>query len=449
MATTSRTKASARLGDVADIHDYLRLPVNATERAARLQGKSEQELYPYYGATGQVGWIDGYRMDGEYVLIGEDGAPFLDPLKSKSYQVVGKAWVNNHAHVLKGKPGILEDRFLLHQLNSIDYIPYVNGTTRLKLTQAALKEIRLFVPSLDVQRRIVARIDELFAELDDGEEELARARQDLERYRKSLLKAAVTGELTADWRAAATEVISGSDLHKSILLERRAAWERGQAVRRKRYQEPTPPDLTGLPTIPASWTWASLDQLAWDSSYGTSTKCDYSGVGEPVLRIPNLKRGAVDLADLKRSLGPLDCAEEDYVRPGDLLIVRTNGSEELIGRAGILDEPLSTPTYYASYLIRFRMTGHMPRWQWIRAFTESPVFRASVLRSIGSSAGQYNLSMSKLATFPVAIPPDDEVSIVLDRWKQAEMRWDDEVPGQYATLRQSILAAAFRGELVS
>lgn len=393
------------------------------------------------GSSGVVGSHSQHLVASPTIVVGRKGSA------GAVHWVDRPCWPIDTAYYVSNSS--LDLRFAYHLLRWLR-LPTLDQSTAIpSLSRDTYNGLSAPIPPLEVQRRISARIDELFAELDDGEEELARARQDLERYRKSLLKAAVTGELTADWRASATEVNSGSDLHKSILLDRRATWERGQVARRKRYQEPTPPDLTGLPTIPAGWTWASLDQLAWDSSYGTSNKCDYSGVGEPVLRIPNLKRGAVDLADLKRSLGPLDCDEEDYVRPGDLLIVRTNGSEELIGRAGILDEPLSTPTYYASYLIRFRMTGHMARWRWIRAFTESPVFRASVLRSIGSSAGQYNLSMSKLATFPVAIPPDDEVSIILDRWKQAEMRWDTELPGQYAALRRSILAAAFRGELVS
>ena len=62
-----------------EIWDTLRKPINAKERQNRIEGKAASELYPYYGATGQVGYIDGYISDGEYVLLGEDGAPFLNP----------------------------------------------------------------------------------------------------------------------------------------------------------------------------------------------------------------------------------------------------------------------------------------------------------------------------------------------------------------------------------
>jgi type I restriction enzyme, S subunit len=78
---------------------------------------------PYYGATGQVGTIDDFLFDEELVLLGEDGAPFLDNTKDKAYMIRGKAWVNNHAHVLRGRPGIL-NTFLMHQLNVIDYWSY-------------------------------------------------------------------------------------------------------------------------------------------------------------------------------------------------------------------------------------------------------------------------------------------------------------------------------------
>ena len=71
--------------DAVEICDTLRKPINSKERAARITGKTQEELYPYYGATGQVGYIDGYLTNGEYVLLGEDGAPFLDMYAKKAY----------------------------------------------------------------------------------------------------------------------------------------------------------------------------------------------------------------------------------------------------------------------------------------------------------------------------------------------------------------------------
>ena len=141
------------LEKVAEVHDNLRDPVNSAERSKRFGS------YPYYGATGQVGWIDGYRQDGEYVLLGEDGAPFFDWSKDKAYLVSGKCWVNNHAHVLKGREGLCLNRYLLYALNQIDYRGYANGTTRLKLTQSAMRQIPVnLVGACVIARKVTKKI---------------------------------------------------------------------------------------------------------------------------------------------------------------------------------------------------------------------------------------------------------------------------------------------------
>jgi type I restriction enzyme S subunit len=179
------------LDNVCDVHDNLRKPINSEERLKRIEGKDKKQLYPYYGATGQVGFIDDYLTDGEYILLGEDAAPFYDKSKNVAYLINGKTWVNNHAHILKSK---LDNRFLLHYLNHFDYRGCVTGTTRLKLTQGALKKIPVITPPLAEQHRIVAKIEELFSSLDKGIESLQTARQQLKVYRQAVLKWAFEGE---------------------------------------------------------------------------------------------------------------------------------------------------------------------------------------------------------------------------------------------------------------
>jgi type I restriction enzyme S subunit len=127
------------LSAVCEILDSRRIPVNSTERNGRIAGKRSDALYPYYGATGKVGTIDGYLFEGEHILIGEDCAPFLEPTKEKAYIADGRFWVNNHAHILKAHAS---NRFLRYFLNAIDYSEHVSGTTRLKLTQAALRDMK-------------------------------------------------------------------------------------------------------------------------------------------------------------------------------------------------------------------------------------------------------------------------------------------------------------------
>src|SRR5437773_5634347 len=114
---------AARLQDVVQILDGERVPVNAKDRARRVGP------IPYFGATGQVGWIDDYLFDETLILLGEDGAPFFDKTRRVSYVISGRSWVNNHAHVLRAEPGI-HSTLLCHQLNTVDYHSFVSGTTR-------------------------------------------------------------------------------------------------------------------------------------------------------------------------------------------------------------------------------------------------------------------------------------------------------------------------------
>lgn len=180
--------------EAVDICDTLRKPINSSERTSRIAGKKQSELYPYYGATGQVGFIDDYITDGEYVLLGEDGAPFLDAYAPKAYIINGKTWVNNHAHVLRSKTN---NKFLCYYLNSFNYKGFVSGTTRLKLTQAEMKRIPVPVPSIPEQERIVARIEELFSQLDAGVETLKKTKAQLAVYRQAVLKEAFSSELSS------------------------------------------------------------------------------------------------------------------------------------------------------------------------------------------------------------------------------------------------------------
>lgn len=182
------------LKNVSDCLDNFRKPINANERNARLGD------VPYYGATGQVGWIDDYLTNEELVLLGEDGAPFLDLLKNKAYLINGKAWVNNHAHILRSKFGTMGNRLLIEYLNSFDFTGFVTGTTRLKLTQASMNKIIIPIVPLAEQQRIVERIESLFAKLDEAKENMQNVLEGFETRKAAILHKAFTGELTAKWR---------------------------------------------------------------------------------------------------------------------------------------------------------------------------------------------------------------------------------------------------------
>jgi type I restriction enzyme S subunit len=186
--------AEVELAVCVDNLDYMRVPVNSDDRSKRL-GK-----VPYYGATGQVGWIDDCLFDEEILLIGEDGAPFLDKSKPISYIVRGKSWVNNHAHVLRAKTHITTNQYLMYFFNSFDFHDYVNGTTRLKLTQGAMNQIPVRLAPSAEQHRIVTDLDRLLKRTNECRKRLIRFAKILKRFRQSVLAAACSGRLTADWR---------------------------------------------------------------------------------------------------------------------------------------------------------------------------------------------------------------------------------------------------------
>lgn len=182
------------IGNVNLCLDGYRKPINSNERAKRVGN------VPYYGATGQVGWIDDYLTNEHLVLLGEDGAPFLDLLKDKAYVIFGKAWVNNHAHILKSCFGEIGNVFLMHYLNTVDYKDFVKGTTRLKLTQGSMQLMPFPLPPLSEQQRIVERIEELFAKLDEAKERLQEVADSFAVRKAAILHKAFTGELTKQWR---------------------------------------------------------------------------------------------------------------------------------------------------------------------------------------------------------------------------------------------------------
>lgn len=179
-----------RLEEIVDILDGMRVPINSAERAKR------KGTVPYYGATGQVGTIDKAIFNETLILLGEDGVPFFDPTKHKAYEISGPSWVNNHAHVLRAKSELVVQRYLLHFLNQFNYAGYVNGATRLKLTQGDMRRIPILLPSLEEQQEIVEKLDSSFANIDLLEGNLELSNEKASQLLQSLLSSAFS--LTAD-----------------------------------------------------------------------------------------------------------------------------------------------------------------------------------------------------------------------------------------------------------
>jgi type I restriction enzyme S subunit len=135
------------IDDLAENHDGRRVPLRQSDRDKR------NGIYPYYGASGVIDWIDDYLFDGDFVLLGEDGANVLTREIPLAFRATGKIWVNNHAHVLTPRDGI-DIRFLVELLERTDYASIVIGSAQPKLTQNGLRRLRFLIPQSHEQEAI-------------------------------------------------------------------------------------------------------------------------------------------------------------------------------------------------------------------------------------------------------------------------------------------------------
>jgi len=448
------------LAPVVAILDSRRVPVNARERSKR------PGPIPYYGAAGQVGWIDGFLFDEELVLLAEDGAPFLDGNKPKAYLVRGKSWVNNHAHVLRALGGI-PNRFLMHWLNQVDYRPFVSGTTRLKLPQAPMRQISVPIPPLPEQHRIAEAIESHFTRLDAVVATLERVKANLKRYRASVLKAAVEGTLTAEWRQRNPHTEPASELLKRILAQRRRRWEDKQIGKFKeagtepprrwnaKYREPAPPDTTNLPPLPEGWCWASLDQLTADSSIGLDRGLQYqkrTPPGSPYIKMNNVTMdGRLLLNDLVFVETTKEEQERYAVLENDLLF-NTRNSNELVGKVGIAKQ-VPFIAVYNNNLMRLRFDGAIqPSFACLQMCSSS--FRTrmeAVKKATTSIAAVY---AKDLFLLPLALPPLTEQEVIAEVVED-QLSVTDHLEANLQrnfksaqALRRAILHHAFSGQLV-
>ncbi len=184
-----------RLAWLTECLDSQRVPLNGQERS-EMTGD-----YPYWGANSIVDYIDGWIFDEELVLVGEDGAPFLDRDREVAFTVSGKIWVNNHAHVLRPGPQIFS-KFLSSVLNCVDYRAFIDGTTRDKLTQSDMNTISIQLPSISEQQTIISFLDRETAKLDGLIVKVQEAILRLRELRTALISAAVTGRIDVRGEAA-------------------------------------------------------------------------------------------------------------------------------------------------------------------------------------------------------------------------------------------------------
>ena len=466
----------AKLDDVCEILDRQRIPVNIKDRQSRISGKDKSLLFPYYGATGQVGWIDDYIFDGEYILLGEDGAPFLEVFKNKAYIVNGKFWVNNHAHILKSYSS---NRYLCYYLNQLDYRYFVTGTTRLKLNQAAMKQVPIKVPPLQEQNEIVEKIEELFSELDNGVESLKKAREQLKTYRQAVLRYAFEGKLTQEWREqqkqAGDPPEPAEKLLECIKKEREAhyqkqvedwkkACEQAKKDGSKRPVKPRKPkdlppltekELAELPELPDGWGWVKVDQLLDFDPFSLKA----GPFGSALKKSSYVKKGfkiygQEQVIRNDSSYGNYYISEEKYK---ELITCKVKPKDVLISLVGTVGKVLVLPDKIEPGVINPRLIKISLNTKSMLPDFFSYYFESAFLKNLyatkthGATMDILNLGIIKDLPFPFCSINEQqaivfEIETRLSVCDKLEQTIEDSLKKAEA-LRQSILKKAFEGEL--
>lgn len=176
-----------------------RVPLEAAERYNR------KGPYPYYGASGIIDSVDDFLFEGNFILVGEDGANILSRSTPLAFIATGKFWVNNHAHILNVPKGEIE--YFCEQLELNDYSTIATGSAQPKLTKEALGNLKIIVPPKEEQTSIVEHIRNSNKLIDGAVSKILLQIENLKEYRQSIISEAVTGKIDVrDWQPNTKQV---------------------------------------------------------------------------------------------------------------------------------------------------------------------------------------------------------------------------------------------------
>jgi type I restriction enzyme S subunit len=306
-----------------------------------------------------------------------------------------------------------EPDFIEGFLRSRNFMDWVGvnqrGSAQPHLRTADIETAQLPLVSRKQQRRIVAKINSLSAKSGRSRERLSRIPRLVEKYKQAILAAAFRGDLTREWRAS---------------------------VRRT-----------------TNWEDSSIGGALTDIRYGTAKKCSYDGGAVGVLRIPNVQHGRITLDDIKSADFNDSELEALQLQEGDILVIRSNGSLDLVGRSAVVHVP-AVGMLFAGYLIRLRLDRELADPQFIQLYLQTAEVRARLERFAKSTSGVNNINSTQLRTLPLVRPNVDEQQEIVHRVETA-FAWINRLASEATSARklidhldQAVLAKAFRGELV-
>jgi type I restriction enzyme S subunit len=339
------------LGELIEVHDHRRVPISRIIREQR-QGE-----YRYYGAQGVIDHIDDYIFDGDYILVAEDGENLRSRKQPVASIVSGKFWVNNHAHIIKGRSDVADDRFLVHAINIAPLSGLISGAAQPKLTQANLLQLTLPCPDFSTQQRLGAFIS-AFDELIQINQRRIELLEDLARslYREWFVRFRFPG-------------------HEDVELVD-----------------------SELGPIPAGWEVKQLGAFV-TTQYGFTASASDEAIGPQFLRGMDInKRSFIDWSSVPFCEIDEKRVAKFRLEMGDICVIRMADP----GKVGIVESPVHA--VFASYLVRLRSSE--PRFPPYLLFhyLDSEAYQSWVS---GSSTGSTRKSASAaVLTEPrVAIPP--------------------------------------------
>ncbi len=345
------------------------------------------------------------------------------------------------------------------------YLDEVNhGATRDGINTTQLLGMPVCVPPLAEQRRIVTKLETLTATSRRAKEALDAIPPLLERFRQSVLAAALRGDLTAEWRAKNPDMEPAENLLARVRVERRRRWEEAELAKmqarkkapgdgrwREKYEEPEPVDTEGLPELPEGWAWASLAEVT-DSArlirYGILMPGpDYPG-GIPYVKVLHMKGDTIETTALPRTSPEMHAQFIGAtLAKGDLLL----SIRGTYGRVAEVPESLEGANITQDSARIAPLPG-ISR-DYLATALRTP-YMQSHFRDIAKGVAVRGLNITDIRRAPIAVAPEAEQRMIAREAARMIVRiarWQEGVKGSQPLLRQldkSILAKAFRGELV-
>jgi type I restriction enzyme S subunit len=380
-----------------------------------------------------------------------------------------EAVLNQHIFKVVPNEDLVDEDFLFwllkREIQEMQRSAKLQGSTMKHIRRDSFLDHEFPLPPLSEQRRIADRLDAIQSRTRRTRETLSGVPDRIEEYRQSVLNAAFTGQLTADWRDDHPDVEPAEALLERILEERRRQWEKDYRAKyekkgkeppsgwKSRYTEAIEPNISDdLPEVPDTWEWISLDQvLREDVRNGRSVRTKEGGF--PVLRLNSIDGGYINTAYHKEGDWSRKEAEKFIIEEGDFYVSRGNGSLDLVGRGGLVD---STPMEVAfpDTIMRVRVNSDRYDLDFLRLVWDSRIVRRHIEAEARTSAGIYKINQSHLKNTVLPLPPEEEQQEIVRRVRQRldkinEMATHiDGARERLDHLDRSVLAKAFRGELV-